>query len=324
MGIGSGLGAQIGFAEESTYGTPVTVTRFLEFNNESVKTELAQVTSMGLGRGRFQRTGRQKTVIKGASGSVEFDLMTKGFGMVLKHCLGGYANTSIAGSERKALITPDANGLAGLSLTTQIGRPSIDGTCRPFTYEGCKVASWELKNAVDDKVVLIVNLDAETVGTATGLATPSYASGAEIFAFSECAATLNGASIAIREFSIKGENGLATDRRRLGNTKGEPIAAAFAKISGTLDFEFEDLARYGQMVAGTEVANLILTFTTPTVISGGGPALFKITIPLLVFSGESPNASGPEIIREPMTFIAIDDGTNPVITLEQRTTDTAA
>lgn len=324
MAIGSGLGAQIGVAEESTYGTPVTVTRFLEFNNESVKTELAQVTSMGLGRGRFQRAGRQKTVIKGASGSIEFDLMTKGFGMVLKHCLGGYANTSIAGSERKALITPDANGLAGLSLTTQIGRPSVDGTVRPFTFEGCKVTSWELKNAVDDKLVLIVNLDAETVGTGTSLATATYASGAEIFAFSECAATLNGASIALREFSIKGENGLGTDRRRLGNTKGQPLAAAFATISGSLDFEFEDLARYGKLVAGTEVSNLILTFTTPTVISGGGPALFKITIPLLVFSGESPNASGPEIIREPMTFIAIDDGTNPVITLEQRTTDTAA
>ena len=68
MAIGSGLGAQIGFAEESTYGTPVTVTRFLEFNNESVKTELAQVTSMGLGRGRFQRTGAAEDGDQGCLG----------------------------------------------------------------------------------------------------------------------------------------------------------------------------------------------------------------------------------------------------------------
>ena len=324
MVIGSGLGAQLGFGEESTYGTAVTVDRFVEFNSESLKTELSQVTSMGLGRGRFQRSGRQKTVIKGASGSVELDLMTKGHGVLLKHCLGSYANTSVAGSERKALITPDAAGLAGLSLTTQVGRPSVDGTSRPFTFEGGKVKSWELKNSVDDKVVLAMALDYETVVTGTALATASYASGAEIFVFSECAATLAGSSIALRGFSIKGDNGLDVERRALGNTKKQPIAAGPATITGSLDFEFEGLTRYGQLVAGTEVQNLILTFTTPTTIAGGGPALFKVTIPLLYFTGDSPAVGGPEIIREPMAFTAVDDGTNAVITFEQRTLDTAA
>ncbi len=36
MVIASGLGAQLGLGEESTYGTPVTVTRFLEFNSEGL------------------------------------------------------------------------------------------------------------------------------------------------------------------------------------------------------------------------------------------------------------------------------------------------
>jgi len=324
MGIGSGLGAQIGFGVESNYGEFATPTRFYEFNNESLAPSVVNVSSRGLGRGRFQRTGRNKSVVTGAAGAIEFDLMTKGFGLLLKACLGGYANTVVTGSERKALITPDAAGLAGQFLTCQVGKPSIDGTVNPFSFLGGKVTSWELKNTVDDKVVLVVNPDFKGLTTEEALASPSYPAGAEIFSFSEYSATLSGDPIFIKGFSIKGDNGLATSRRGLGNDKLEPLAAAEAMITGQLDFEFESLVRLGQWIAGEEVDDLIITFTTPTTLSGGGPALFKATIPWLFFTGSAPTVGGPDIVQEPMQFKGLDDGTNPVITLEQRTLDTAA
>ncbi len=117
MVIASGLGAQLGICEESTYNTPVTVTRFLEFNSEGLDVDVGIIESRGLGTGRFLRTDREKRFIRRAGGQVEFDVQTKGFGMLFKHCLGSYTNSPVVGSERSAIITPDANALKGLSLT---------------------------------------------------------------------------------------------------------------------------------------------------------------------------------------------------------------
>src|SRR5690606_23700344 len=117
MVIASGLGAQLGIGEESSYNTPVVVSRFLEFNSEGLDADVGVIESRGLGSGRFLRADREKRYIKSAGGQVELDVQTKGFGLVFKHCLGSYANSLVAGSERSAVITPDANALKGLSLT---------------------------------------------------------------------------------------------------------------------------------------------------------------------------------------------------------------
>src|SRR5262245_16989203 len=107
MSLATGLGAQLGIGEESAYGTPATVNRFLEFNSESLDADVGVIESRGLGTGRFLRSDREKRYIRSAGGQVEFDVQTKGFGLLLKHCLGSYANALVAGSERSAVITPD-------------------------------------------------------------------------------------------------------------------------------------------------------------------------------------------------------------------------
>jgi hypothetical protein len=75
MVIASGLGAQLGIGEESTYNTPVTVTRFLEFNSEGLDADVGIIESRGLGTGRFLRTDREKRFIRRAGGQVEFHLL---------------------------------------------------------------------------------------------------------------------------------------------------------------------------------------------------------------------------------------------------------
>ena len=324
MAIGTGLGGQIGFAEEVTYGTYVAPTRFMRFDNEKIAANVGSIQSFGIGRGRWLRTGRHKEYIKDAAGQVQFDVMSKGYGMLLKHALGSYANVLVVGSEQKATITPDPNGLAGLSLTCQVGRPSIDGTVQPFSYSGGKVKAWELKNGVDNQLTLMLDLDFKTVVTSQGLAAATYVTGDEIFIFSECTLTINGVTVFAKNLDIKGDNGLDVARRFIGNTKKEPLAAAQSKITGQLDFEFEDLTKYAAWVAGTEIATLVATYTTPTVIAGGGNVKFIVTIPNLIYTGAQPDVAGPAIVPQQVPFEALYDGTNPIITIEQRTTDTAA
>jgi hypothetical protein len=324
MGIGSGLGGQLGFADESTYGTFVSPTRFLEFNSESIEADIARLESKGIGSGRYLRSSRQKGYVRGAAGSIELDVMTKGFGQLFKYMLGSYANTLVAGSERKATITPDANALQGVFFSTQVGRPATDGTVHPFNYEGCKITSWELKADIDDWLKLTLGIDAETEQTATALAAASYVAGAEPFAFSEGAVTINGSAVRVRRFSLKGENALKTDRRFIGNQKREPLANGEWVVSGELEFEFEDLTRHAALVAATQIEDLVITFTTPTVIAGGGPYKLVAAVPGFSWTGGTPKIGGPDVIGEVLQLKALNNGADPVVQLDYHSTDTAA
>lgn len=326
MAIGSGLAGQFGMAVESTYGTAVSPTRFLEFNTESLKPDIARLESKGIGTGRYLRSGRHKEYVRGAGGSVEFDVMTKGFGLPLKMALGSNTVTQVAsGAEYKHLIVPDSAALTGLFFTSQVGRPDVGGTVRPYTYEGCKVVSWELKFDVDNWVKLTLELDAETEQNSTSLASASYATGAEPFSFNEGGITIGGATVYAKRGSIKGSNGLRTDRRFVGNVKKEPIANAEWVVSGELEFEFEGLTRHAAQIAGTEFDDLVVTFTSPT-LTGEGEGAFKLvtSVAAAFWQGGDANVTGPDVLPETLQFKAVNNGSDPVVQLEYHTTDTAA
>jgi hypothetical protein len=324
MAIASGISGQLGVKAESVYGTPVTVDRFYEFVSESIKNDIVQLESRGIGRGRFLRSDRIRTpYIRGAAGAVELEVLNKDFGLLFQHMLG--ENTVTGASANKThTCQPDAAALLGKSLTLQVGRPDIAGTVQPFTYEGVKVTSWELKCAVDEILHLVLDLDAENCLTGTALASAVYTATTEPFVFTQGAVTVGGAATKVKNFSLKGDNGLATDRRFLGNSKLEPLAAAEMVVDGQLECEFGDLTAYAAWLAGTQAA-LVLTFTSGTIIpTTAVPFSLTITIPKIVYTGETPNVGGPGILQQARPFKALYDGTNPICKLEYITSDTAA
>lgn len=323
MSVGSGIDAQLGLKAESVYGTAVVVDRFYEFNSEAIETDVGKVVSAGIGRGRYPRADRVKTYVKAAKGPVELDVLNKSFGLIFAHAIGQDTITG-AGANKTHTIIPDSAALFGKSLTVQVGRPDISGTVRPFTFAGGKVTDWELKAALDEGLKLGLGLDFASVATATGLASASYPSSQEQFIFSEGALTIGGTSIDVRGFSLKGVNGLDVDRRFLGNTKREAIAAAMLDINGTLDCEFSDLTAYAAWIAGTQ-AQLVLTFTTGTLIpTTAVPYSLTITIPKIEYTGESPKVGGPAIVKQGRPFHALYDGSTPIVTLAYVTDDVAA
>lgn len=323
MGIGSGLGGQLGIKAEGTYGTPEVVDRFYESNSEGIEVDVGKIYSRGIGTGRFQRNDRVKSYIKGAAGSIEMDVLNKSFGLWFQHMLGQDTITG-AGADKTHTCIHDPLALQGKSLTLQVGRPDIAGVVQPFTFEGGKVVDWELKAAIDEKLSLAVNMDFENVLTGMALAAAAYVASQEMFVFTEGALTVAGAAVPVRSFSIKGNNALATDRRFLGNTKKEPLAAGEMAIEGTLDAEFESLARYAAWVAGTQ-AQLILTFTLATLIpTTAVPFSLTVTIPKIEYTGETPKVGGPEIVRQGAPFKALYNGTDPILSLVYVTSDAAA
>lgn len=323
MAIRSGIAGQIGGKAESTYGTPVTVDRFWEFVSEGIDIDIAKVEAPMIGAGRFLRNDRVKTFLRGAGGPVDFIVLNKGFGLLFEHAIGQNTITG-AGANKTHTIIPDANALAGKSLTLQVGRPDVSGTVRPFTFEGGKVKEWELKCDLDGPLHFTPNFDFENVLTATALASASYPATEEMFIFSEGALTIGGATVYAKSVSVKGNNNLEVGRRNLGNVKREPVASNWFELTGTIDAEFEDLTAYAAWLAGTQ-AQLVLTFTSPTVIpTTAAPYSLTVTIPKVEYTGETPKVGGPDIVKMPLAFRGLYDGTNPIITLAMVTSDTAS
>lgn len=151
MTLRSGLAAQIGFGDETTWGTAVTPTVFVPLVSEDLAQEIARLESAGIIAG--QRVLRSQQWGEGdvtCGGSIGLELFDRDTGMLLKHMFGGSSMADGAFSPAD---------LTGNGLTVQVGRPDTNnGTVRPYTYAGGKVASWEVGLVSGEIVTLGLDL----------------------------------------------------------------------------------------------------------------------------------------------------------------------
>lgn len=316
--IGSGLSSQLGVKAESTYGTAVTVDRFIEFNSEGLEAEVVHLMTRGLGQ-RFQRSSRVRSYVKRGQGAIAFDVMNTGHGVFFKQLLGGVTTTH-PGTEYVHTFAPDATGKAGVSMTIQKGVPDVTGTVRPFTFPGSKVLEGTLACALDGNLTLAITIDAATVTTGTALAVESLSADAVPLCFIDGGATIDGGDVDIQAFSITIKDAQDVERRFLGNTRKEPIANGEMEITGTLTMEFESLAQYTAFINGAEVEDLLLTFSYGDT-GAAVPFGLEITIPVLKYTGETPKVGSSEVVRTALPFKALYNGTDPIITIDYTTTD---
>jgi hypothetical protein len=318
--MATALEAQIGFVDEVTFGTPVTVTRFYEFNSESIKMDQARIESSALRSGaRVTRSDRWALGKKTVGGDVTFELANKSFGLLFKHMFGGVAtaqpDSGGAPTVYKHTFTP---GAYPTSMTAQVGRTDVGGTTRAFTYHGCRVESWELGCSVDEIASLKISLNGEDEDTSTALATVSYPASLSLLTFVNGTLTIGGSSASVMSASVAGQNGLATDRYFLGSTlRKQQLEMGMRTYTGTFEAEFESLTHYNRFVNGTE-AEIVLNFQGG-VISGAFNYEAKITANVR-FDGQTPNVGGPEIVGQTLPFKVVDNGTTS-IKLEYQTTD---
>jgi hypothetical protein len=163
MAVGSGISASFGIATETTVGTPVAVTRFFEFDNESLQVKKHTVQGMGLRQGGLlTRASRRAVVSREVQGDVNLDVPSNGFGLLLVHMLGSTTTTatSVGGGLYRQIH--NIGSLNGKSFTTQIVRPDTSGdlTQAAFTYPGCKITDWEFSVQQAQQVKLKLSIDA--------------------------------------------------------------------------------------------------------------------------------------------------------------------
>lgn len=318
----SGLSAQLGVVDEVTYGTKVTVTRFYEFLNETVKQDIARIESKGLRAGT--RTLRSSQWVAGAkkpAGDVQFEVGNKGFGLLLKHMFGAVTSSQPSAGPDPTVwdhtFTP--GDLTGKSMTAQIGRPDQAATVRPFTYSGVKVGKWELGAKINEIPSLKLSLLAQDEDTATALASASYPSGYALFVFTQGTLSLGGSLVDVKEITLSGDNKLSEDRLKLGSAlRKEPLETDFRDYTATISEYYGSLTDYARFTGGTE-AQLILDFVG-AVISNAFTFELKVTANVR-FDGDTPNVSGPVELMQPLKVKAIDAGSGAISVL-YRTTDT--
>lgn len=163
MAVGSGLSATLGIATETTPGVPVAVTRFVEFNSESMSLKKTIAQGQGVRGGALvRRAQRRNYVARQAAGDIDFDIPTSGFGLWLQHMFGSFATTptSLGGGIFQQIHNPGS--LQGKAFTMQILSPDTTGVLaqQAFTYPGCKITGWELSVQQGQQVGVKLTIDA--------------------------------------------------------------------------------------------------------------------------------------------------------------------
>jgi hypothetical protein len=348
----SGLSGQVGTVVESTYGTPVTVTRFWEFLSENFQFNPNYLDGMGLKAGqaynRASRTVQSQFDVNGditmehtdgSAASTAADSM----GWWWKQALGSSITTPtvVLGTAYKQVHTNGSK--AGFFSTIQVGRPQISGvTVQPFTYTGCKVTDWEFSCSDNQIAQLKCTVDAQTELTSTGLAAASYPTPNGLFSFADSknfkiggTATTSAGETTIASgvavgsrvtgITITGSTPMKVDRYGLGNAglKGEPIENAIPTITGSLTTEFFSRTELYDLFKTNVTTPLQLDFShfdsagndANGVAAGPNPYLLSFILPAVKFKSGAMNITGPDVVPQTIGFQAYDDGsgTNPVV-----------
>jgi len=320
--------SQFGVAKETTWATPVTVSRFFEFTSEGVKPVVGRVESKGIRAGaRAFRNDRSQPVAKGAAGSVEFEVPTKGFGFWLEHMFGGSVVTA-GPTDANYTHTATIGSLSGKGLTAQVGRPfNPSGTMQAFTASGGKVTSWTLGMDKEGLLMCSLDLDFATHTTATALATATYPAGFVQFPWSSAGISIGGSTVCVTKFEVKCDNGLATDNFMICNstTKHEPVEGGLRKIEWSAECEFSDMTQVNRVLSASRtgmITPIVATFTGPEIHGGATLPQLTLTLPAARVDDGLPEVKGTDPLLLSLSGIATDDGTaTTACQITYRTTD---
>lgn len=315
MATGTGLDSQVVVGLETTWGTPVTPAKAIEFDTESLNWEPGWIEPTGLRVGtKFKRASRLVRSTENVSGGLALQFATRNMGTLVKAMTGStvVAPTLVLGSAYKQVHNP--GDFITKSLTIQVGRPepTTPYTVRPHTYEGCKVTGWEWSVADGETAQLSLDIDGQTELTATALVSPTYVS-SEVFNFSQVTVFKFGGTVSgvtelsvaggvtvatiIKKISFKGETPMAADRRGIGNAgqKAEQLENDTPTISFSLEAEFSKAELYDVMKANTTTA--IELKLEGSIISGSDKNTVHIIASAAKFKTAAPNVDGPDIVQ---------------------------
>ncbi|MBD0707394.1 MULTISPECIES: phage tail tube protein [unclassified Streptomyces] len=317
MAIGSGLGAQLGIAAETTYGTYTVPSVFPEFTKQSLALKKTTATSSGIAAGRLMALASRRVVTqREVSGSVDLEVSTRGMGLLLQALMGSTAAPVQQGAGPAYLQTHTLADTLGRSLTIQAGIPLTTGIVTAKTFLGCKVTSAEFSCEAGGMLTASVEFDGRDCDETKTLAVASYTPSAP-FTFMGMAlktgaygaeAPLDG----VRKVSVKIERAQATDRFYANGSalKAEPVSSDLVKVSGSLEMDYV-ATTVDDLHTSDGTTSLVWEFTGAN-IAPTYSETFRVRLPAIKVDDAPPTVDGPAIVRPTFNFTALYDGVNKV------------
>lgn len=331
MAVRSGLGAQIGVATESAYGTFKAPTRFYPFESESLALTKNYIKSSGLTAGRLaQKSTLHRATTRTVGGDFSIEMFDQGMGILLNQ-LHGETITPVKLETGSKLLYKQIHKI-GLtdpyekSMTVQVGRPGVDGTVRAFSYLGCKVTEFKLSIDAGGLAMVSSSVDGMDEKTGEALASPTYNAKTLPYTFQQMVCKIGGVEAAfVRSITITVSVGQNTERYNLGNsgTKDTPIVNELLGVTANATLEFSGLTDH-ERYTKEELKELTLVGTGEEPEAGKGDnfvASFKMAAAKQTSS--SPTVNGPDIITQDVTFECLDNFTAPPLEVEILSTDNA-
>lgn len=287
--VGTGIAGQVGFAVEATYGTAVTVTRFVEVDKWSLKKVPNWARSAGIRSGQMMPRSEDALISTfDVTGSMEMDLTAKNMAILFKHALGTAVTTGVGPYTHT--ITPGDK--LGLGLTQQGGLPSVDGTVQPFTASGVKITGFEVSWERDKFLTVKWDLLAKDLVTATALAAASYLSSNLPFGWPHVAVTIGGTAFKSLSGTVKYAQPLGPRFYAGQTTTDQPLQNSMVAASLELTGHLEGLTHYARTLDGTEAAVSVAVTNGANSITFSGNARFL---------DGAPELAGIDYIEQPLT-----------------------
>ena len=315
---GIGMRSFFGFGEESTYGSPVTRTNYIEINSESFMKQVARLESSSIIRRGILNTKVGAGAIS-LEGDVEFDAHYDGWLKLAKHAMGTVTTTQPDVTNAPTAYNHQFTIADTLptGLTVEIFRDNAQFTTEPnksFLYKGCKVNSMQLSCGVDEILKVTCGLVGQDEGR-VAKSTDSYNT-ARFAMYHQGVVLWNGEDIEVSQFSVTVDNQYAA-RPKLGSQfTREYLPDQKIAVSGSLTAEFSSWNQYDDFINTTE-REMIATFTGPT-IAGSITYLIKLTMPIALLNNVRIMLNQPGRIMAEMDFKAYRTASANELTMDVR------
>jgi len=327
------LDGQVGFKKQTTFGTPVTVDRFVEVLADSTHSFDPQVIQgMGLRvDSRYPRSARRLAGTGSGEVVLKVELNAAGLGTLWELLSGTSASTLVSTGLYQQVHTPVVSVPFMPSATIQIGVPELDGsgTVVAYTYSDCVAKSFGIEAPDGDAVpVATVTFWAGALTTATALATASYTAGSLLTA-ADGGCTLGGsltvatttslasggtAASNIRSWSFDCDLGLG-ERPKIGGWQRPAVGKPSATLKIKQDF---DATTAGDAL----IAQTSTSFTGWA--SDGGTSRWQLDVPSMMPDSDALGqlTDGAGSVPE-TSYTVLDNLSDPAWEIVVRTADSA-
>lgn len=331
---------QLGLKKEKTYGTAVTVDRFLEINSHGLDFTKGVVSSAAMGD-KVQKASRRCFYVQNAGGPIEVEAASEGQGTWWEMLMGSGVSTAVdtTNSVYQQLFTlPDG---VMPSFTIQTGIPRLDATTSavdPYTYSGCVCSEFAVTFGNGELLKVSATVDGRNVVTSEELVTETLGAAvdAQLFCF-------KGASIYTDTLTVPTTTTLATGTTEMtnvmsgslsvnhnlsstrkfggGGLKSKPTCGRHT-ITGSLEIEYDTTTWRDALLADT-TKGLLVEYEASTAIHGSHYPTIQFVIPAIKLNGELPKPNAGDMIRQNLTFEGLYDGTNEPLYVVVLTSDSA-